>query len=143
MTNNEKKRLREQGIKLLRDFFECEYGDDWEEDFVNLWRIPLAYVPSPDDMTYTEVAVDLMNCRINTYLGDDQIHIRQVNFRNIKELVDALSTITFDKIDELADLSQDEAEELDRRLMDAFARSMRSGGRIPMEVKCLEENWTK
>ena len=137
MEDNKNSQSLELAKQIIRDRLNREYGD-WEETFDDLSHITLSYVLSSDEMTYTEIAVDLIGCHVNTYLGDEKIHIRQINFEFIEDLIEALLTLNFK---ELADLSEDEVDELDRRLVDAFERSVCTGDKFLSQLEPLKENW--
>lgn len=142
MNNDKKKQLLEEAKQWIASYLEREYGDTWDVDFSDLTHISLKFVDSDDDLSYTEAAIDLVHCCVDTYIGDyvdgKAFHIRKINFLNIEELVNALPRLD---IERLAQMSKEEVEELDTKLMAAFERSMVTGRSFKSPAKCLEQDW--
>ncbi len=113
--------LLEQAKKLIDDFFIREYGVGAEkEDFEDLSKIFLAYNTTEDRLTDIFVIGDLMNFRIDTYLGE--FLFRRIQSDSLQDMVDnVLPSLNFEK---MTFISNEECRDMDARLMEAFNRSL-------------------
>ncbi len=118
------KALVEKALQLINEFFVREFGEGSEVDrFEDLAKIPIAYTTTEDELTEIQVFGDLVNFRLDTYLGETMV--RREQYSSLQEMVD--DVLPHMEFDELTAISDEEILELDRRLTDAFNRSVENG----------------
>lgn len=133
----ENSELIQTAIGLIDQYFRREFegpGDD--ETFQDLSKIGIAFTTTEDDIEPIQAYCDLVNFRIYTCLGSDEIVVREDKYDSLQEMIDiALPYLDF--VD-LVSISDEEINELDRRLMEAFDRAMAEG--TPMKVEPLRSH---
>ena len=91
----------ERAKEYLRDFFGRAYGDD-DAVFDDLSKIPIAHTTTENEELFVQVNVNLIDRKIEKYLGDDLIEI--VEYETLKGLNDnELSALDFDDLVAVSD----------------------------------------
>lgn len=87
----------EKAKALIRTFWESEYGDCDESDFDDLTQVPLAYTTLTDAELPVEVFMDLENCRLESYAGDDVL-IEVIQFQSWEDVITQCEILDFDAL---------------------------------------------
>ena len=91
----------ERAKEYLRDFFGREYGDD-DAVFDDLSKIPIAHTTTENEELFVQVNVNLIERKIEKYLGDDLIEM--VEYETLKGLNDnELSALNYDDLVAVSD----------------------------------------
>ena len=86
----------ERAKELIKDFYAREYGDN-DAQIDDLSKVPLAHTTTENEEFFVQVTVNLTEHRIEKYLGEDLIEVRE--YGSLKELNDSeLSNLAFDEL---------------------------------------------
>lgn len=109
----------EEAKRLILEFYDRVFEPgSMEEPFADLSHIDLAFTTTEDEQCLIQSVLDLEGCRLLTYLNDTLVREEQYTPE------DLLKDIPYFDFDELVSISDEEIEELDKRLSEAFERSM-------------------
>ena len=96
----EEQALMERAKGLISDFCQSEYGS--EADFSDLTKIGVAYTTVTDDEIPIQVNIDLVNFRLERYLGDEHLETRQ--YSSLQGLIDnELENLDFSNLIHVSD----------------------------------------
>ena len=118
----------EEAKRLLMEFFDRAFEPgSVEEPFADLSHIDLAFTTTEDEECLIQSVLDLQGCRLLTYLNDTLVREQQYTPE------DLLEDIPYFDYDDLVSVSEEEIEELDKRLSEAFERSISEGAPLSYE----------
>lgn len=118
----------EEAKRLLIEFFDRAFEPGSVEDpFEDLSHIDLAFTTTEDEESLIQSVLDLQGCRLLTYVGDTLVREQQYTPE------DLLEDIPYFDYDDLVSVSDEEIEELDKRLSEAFERSISEGAPLSYE----------
>ncbi len=69
----------------ISDYCKAEFGEESEPDFSDLSKIPLAFMTLPDEDVPIQANADLVNFKIERYLGDTLIESRE--YQSLEDLI--------------------------------------------------------
>lgn len=124
----DKNAFLEEAKRLILEFYDRAFEPgSMEEPFADLSHIDLAFTTTEDEQCLIQSVLDLEGCRLLTYLNDTLIREQQYTPE------DLLKDIPYFDYDDLVAVSDEEIEELDQRLSEAFERSMSEGAPLSYE----------
>jgi len=122
----------EEAKRLILEFYDREFEpDSVEEPFADLAHVGLAFTTTEDEMSMIQSELDLEDCRLLTYINDTLVRVQEYTPE------DLLKELPYFDFDELVSVSEAEINELDRRLTEAFERSISE--EVPMNYEPLDD----
>lgn len=124
----------EEAKRLILAFFDRAFEPGSVEDpFGDLSHVDLAFTTTEDEECLIQSVLDLQGCRLLTYVGDTLVREQQYTPE------DLLEDIPYFDYDDLVSVSDEEIEELDKRLTAAFERAMSADPSEVLRIEGLEK----
>lgn len=124
----------EEAKRLILEFYDRVFEPgSMEEPFADLSHIDLAFTTTEDEQCLIQSVLDLEGCRLLTYLNDTLVREEQYTPE------DLLKDIPYFDYDDLVSVSEEEIEELDKRLSEAFERALSADPSEPPRIERMEK----